>query len=77
MLWGRKMRKIIRLDLLAEGQKAKVIENCATCFLNIRGADDWDRCMLGVIISQSYHTQLEGFPKGCPLPDYIEQENSK
>ena len=69
------MSKIIRLDLLAEGQKAKVIENCATCRLNIRDADECDMCMLGAIISQSYHTQLEGFPEGCPLPDYVEQGN--
>ena len=71
------MRKIIRLDLLAKGQKAKIIENCAICPLNIRDADDYDMCMLSAIISQSYHTQLEGFPEGCPLPDYVEQENSK
>lgn len=37
------MSKIIRLDLLAEGQKAKVIENCAECPLNVCDGKEVER----------------------------------
>ncbi len=68
------MKKIVRLDLLAENQTAKVINNCDECSLNVLDGEEFDICVLGGTVDQSYLKQMEGFPKDCPLPDYVEKE---